>query len=92
MKNETSQILVRLFVIVLLSGCAKIAPRVSPQHVAFSNEFVRTVDFSRAPEMRETATHVRKLCNEFYPKILERLARSAGGPCNRLGARVPMEL
>src|SRR5580765_8576286 len=42
--------------------------------------FVRKVDYSDAPQMRELSEHARQLGDEVYPKIFKLLAEDASRP------------
>jgi hypothetical protein len=57
-----------------LCGCASGRPIVSTNNRPPGNASVRKVDFSEAPQVKESAEHARRIGNEIYPKILTLLA------------------
>ena len=57
-----------------LCGCASERSNVSTENEEAHTLFVRKVDYSATPEMKELAEHTRRVGNEMYPKVLALLA------------------
>ena len=67
-----------LVLLGLLSACASSQAQkgatISIRGPSADKAFVRKVDFSRAPELKDLAERARRIGNEMYPKVLALLA------------------
>ena len=71
---NTTEFFFPVVVAVCLCGCASSRSTVSTKSVGADTPSVRSVDYSRTPEMKELAEHARQLGDEMYPKVLALLA------------------
>jgi hypothetical protein len=69
-----------LFLILLVSflaGCATNSSVIDDRSAEGNHQFVRKVDYSDVPRVKELAEHAREIGNENYPKILALLTNES---------------